>query len=219
MSERRSGGSSPLRVVLAVLVVVVAVVGVAVALVVLVDDSVPADDRVLVGGDSVTYQSVQELGESLGWAGDGLKVVGVPGNRTDQIEASIRPEFDDGPPGVVVVIAGYNDLLQRFDPEPAVRSLMELVGGAPCAVWVLVPTKGDWDPAGAVAYDDLVTRQAAEHRRVHVEPAWRDAVDAPAGPDPDPALVDTDQVHPTEAGQARLAEIVAAAVERDCGRR
>ena len=216
MSERRSRGSSPLRVVASAVAVVAVVVGLAVALVVLVDDGGPGDDRVLIGGDSVTYQSVQELAASFGWAGDGLKVIGVPGNRTDQIEAAIRPEFDDGPPGIVVVVAGYNDLLQRSDPEPAVRSLMELVGGAPCAVWILIPTKGDWDPAAAVAYDDLVTEQAARHPRVHVETGWRDAVDAPPGPAPDPALVDTDEVHPTAAGQARLAEIAAAAIDRDC---
>lgn len=174
----------------------------------------PDEASVVVIGDSVVDQSSAEIGAQVGGA---VSVIGVSGYRTDELLPTIRDALGgDHQVDVAVVMAGYNDVWQKTERHAPLEELMAAVAEASCPVWMLVPTKGPWDLDRAEEFDERV-RAAAEEAGVAVETGWRDAVDAGAGPEPDPELVSGDQVHPSPAGRAKVGEVVAAAVDRHCG--
>lgn len=123
-----------------------------------------------------------------------------------------------GPPraDIGVFMTGYNDVWQDVDTRAELAQAMDSAATLPCAVWLLIPTKGDYPSSRVEGFNDQVVRLASEHRRVHVEEGWRDAVDATDDARPDPRLVSPDLVHPTPAGTAEIAEVMEAAVSRHC---
>ena len=175
-------------------------------------DEAVADAEVVVIGDSVTDASAEEIVAAM--ADREVEVLGRPGYRTDELLPVAEEALAGDGPAIAVVMAGYNDVWQGRDREAPVAELVEAVAGADCAVWVLVPTEGPWDRGRARALERRV-QEAAEETGVAIETGWRDAVDATEVPDP--GLVVPDGVHPSEAGQRKLAEVMAAAVDRWCG--
>ncbi|MGI8939278.1 MAG: SGNH/GDSL hydrolase family protein [Iamia sp.] len=207
-SARRSG------IWTVVAVVVVVAVAVAVGLVVRAND--PArGPRVLVVGDSVTFMSRSALDGAFDWT-DNFDAQGRPGYRTDQLVPVALRKIDEDQPDTLVLLTGYNDLTQGIDTTAAVDQLMGIAGDVPCAVWVLLPTKGEFDQAAAEAFDQRIVALAEDQPTVHLATDWRDVVDAGPGPDPDPRLVSEDHIHPTEEGIARLARVMEEAVTREC---
>lgn len=205
----RSGG---VWILLGVSVVLTAVLGVGVIVGLRSDGQ-----RVLVVGDSVTYQSAGDLQRTFDWTPT-LDVQGRSGYRSDQLLPLARERIEGNPrPDVVVFMTGYNDVSQDADTTDAVEEMVELAASVPCAVWVLIPTKGGgYPPARVEAFNDHVVRLASEHPTVHVETGWRDAVDAGDGDIPDPAFVSEDRVHPNDGGTKKIAEVMEAAVSRHC---
>lgn len=211
-SRHRAGDWAPATVALVVVSVVVAAI---IGGVVRGADDPGRGPRVLVVGDSVAYQSAADLVMTFDWTSN-IEVHGRPGFRTDELIPVARQAMAAGGYQTVVVMTGYNDLLQEVDASSALAELVEAVATAPCGVWVLIPTKGDYAPEAAAAFNDRVEELAAGHDQLHAESAWRDAADATDGPDPDPRLVSDDGVHPTEDGTAKIAAVVEAAVSRTC---
>lgn len=172
-------------------------------------------ERVLIIGDSVTAGSSEELLAEFSWTSR-LDVQGLSGFRTDQmLQVALRKVAQDNPE-IVVVLTGYNDLAQEADTTKAVAQMMDLATSVPCAVWVLLPIKGEYPMSDGKAFDDRIERLAAEHRSVHVTTAWRDAVDGVKGRVPNQKLVKRDRTHPTPAGSRLLARIEEEAVSRHC---
>lgn len=173
---------------------------------------------VVVIGDSVTDQSDDQILDALD--GRDASVIGLSGYRTDQLLPVVEETLGgDVRPAVAVVLAGYNDVWQGRDEEAVVEELVDVMAGVDCAIWVLIPTTGPWDRLRAEELNGR-TRAAARAAGVHVETGWQEAVDDGPdgdGPGPDPALVVADQVHPSEAGKQKVAEVVAKAVDRFCG--
>lgn len=177
-------------------------------------DEASGGAEIVVIGDSVTEQSTEAIAAAL--AGRDVTIEGHSGLRTDELVPVAEDALaGDGPP-IAVVLAGYNDLWQGKDDEAQVDELVEAVADADCSIWVLVPTKGPWDRGNAQALERRV-RAAAADAGMAVETGWRDAVDAVDGPDPDPELVVGDTVHPSDAGKEKVAEVMATAVDRECG--
>lgn len=170
--------------------------------------------HVAVVGDSVTYLSAGALQERFSWA-DRFDVQARPGFRTEQL-LPVAEELLAGGPDVLVLLTGYNDVLQLADPEPGLQRMVDLATRAPCAVWMLVPVKGDYDPGLMEAYNRRLEELTRPVSTIHLSPAWRDLVDGTAGPDPSPDLIATDQVHPTDAGSRALAAAMEGAVRRQC---
>ncbi|HEV7722752.1 MAG TPA: SGNH/GDSL hydrolase family protein [Iamia sp.] len=169
---------------------------------------------VLVIGDSVTDQSSDQITAAM--PDREVTVIGLSGLRTDQLRPVIEDTFRGvNRPSVGVVMAGYNDVWQGTEREAPIDELVAVMAEVDCAVWVLVPTKGPWEHERALAFDARI-RAAADAAGVAVDTRWRDAVDRPDGPAPDPDLVQDDDVHPSEAGRLRVAEVMAAAVEDHC---
>lgn len=175
----------------------------------------PADARVMILGDSVTQQSAEFLDPEFADLGP-VSVIGLQGYRTDELLPTARDVFGgDDPPEVAVVMAGYNDVWQHTEVEGAVEEMIDLMGESPCAIWVLIPTAGPWEPERATGYNERVVA-AAEAAGVHVETAWRDVVDDEPGDAPNRDLVGADLVHPAPAGRAEVARVMAASVAANC---
>lgn len=174
----------------------------------------PADAGVMVLGDSVTRQSSDEIADLLGERD--VSVIGLQGYRTDELLPTARDVFGgDSPPPVAVVMAGYNDVWQGNQVAGSVDEMIDLMAASPCAIWLLIPTEGPWDPAVARAFDDAAVA-AAEAAGVNVETGWRDVVDDDPGDRPNPGLIGPDQVHPLPDGREQLAEVMATSVARFC---
>lgn len=177
----------------------------------------PAGARVVVVGDSVTYQSAADLVLAFDWT-DNVSVEGRLGHRTDELVDLIRRMVvGPPPPDIGVFMTGYNDVRQDVDTSAELSQAVALSGSLPCAVWVLIPTKGDYPSARVEAFNEKVAGLAAGHPRVHVEAGWRDEADDTDDDRPDPDLVSSDLVHPTPAGTAKIAAVMESAVSRRCG--
>lgn len=197
-----------------VAVVVVAAIAV-VAVVVIRKIGRDHGERVLVIGDSVTAGSKDELTAEFSWTSR-LDVQGLSGFRTDQLLPVALRKVAEDKPEIVVVLTGYNDLAQEVDTAKAVEQMMDLAATVRCAVWILLPLKGEYPPSDGKAFDARIELLAAEHRSVHVTTAWRGAVDGVNGDLPNQKLVKRDRTHPTPAGSRLLAQIEEQAVTRHC---
>lgn len=193
--------------------VALGLVAVVVAALLIVDRSRPLP-RTAVLGDSVTSLSATEIREALGGE-DRVDLAGLFGYRTDSMLETAHRIIGEADPPAALVLTGHNDVTQEIDTDDAVVEVMDLLAGVDCGIWLLMPTKGKWDVERALAFNQRA-EALAEDRGVEVETAWRDAVDDTDGPQPDPTLITDDLVHPTDAGSARLAEVMADAVRTRC---
>lgn len=197
------------------LVAGVVVVGAIVAIALIISRRTPAEGtKVLIVGDSVTYLSIDQLEERFDWT-DNLTIHGFPGYRTDQVLHHAQTDYHQDEPPIVVAMTGYNDLTQEVDTDQAVQEMMTLLGEAECAVWVLIPTKGAVEADRLEAFNDRASA-LADDAGVHVASGWRDAADDTDGPEPDPALVSDDGIHPLDEGAEVIADVMASAVEEHC---
>lgn len=170
-----------------------------------------AGERVLIVGDSVTYQSRAELKEEFDWAGE-LDIKATSGLRTDEL----LPGAEEGAshdPSSAVFMPGYNDILQGKVPEAAVPEMMEVAAGIDCAVWLLIPEKGVYSQADAEAFNQRVRKAAEGHDNVHVIADWARLVDRSQKF----ALVkEADAVHPNDLGRRVVAQAMSESLRREC---
>jgi hypothetical protein len=171
---------------------------------------------VMVAGDSVTFQSQGQIREAFG--GDvTVDLVAFPGLTSTVLlpyveDAVARRQRDDGHLGRAVFLVGYNDVLIGDVRSPDLDRLIELSAGFECAVWLLLHTSATLDATKVATWNERITTLASTHPNLHVVTAWAEAAQA------DPlALIVSDGVHPSPAGQARLAEVVASSVDASCG--
>ncbi|HWJ96575.1 MAG TPA: SGNH/GDSL hydrolase family protein [Acidimicrobiales bacterium] len=171
-----------------------------------------AGDRVLVVGDSVTYQSRAYLVKEFAWA-DELDIEATSGLRTDQL----LPDAEEGlshHPSSAAFMPGYNDILQDRVDRAALPEMMDLAAKVPCSVWLLIPVKGVYAPATAEAWNQRVRDEAAGHDNVHLVDDWARLVDNSQ----DYALVKSeDAVHPNGLGRKAVADVMSKSIQRECG--
>lgn len=171
-----------------------------------------AGERVLIVGDSVTYQSSAELKEEFDWAGE-LDIKATSGLRTDEL----LPGAEEGlshDPSSAVFMPGYNDVLQNRVDQAAVPEMMDIAAQVPCSVWLLIPVKGVYSPDIAEAYNQRVRDEAEGHDNVHVIDDWARLVDNSQKF----ALVKTaDAVHPNDLGRRVVAQAMSESLQRECG--
>lgn len=168
-------------------------------------------ERVLIVGDSVTYQSRAELKEEFAWA-DELDIKATSGLRTDEL----LPGAEEGvsnDPSSAVFMPGYNDILQGKVPEAAVPEMMDLAAEVDCSVWLLIPLDGVYSRADAEAFNQRVRDEAEDHDSVHLVDDWARLVDNSQ----DFALVkQEDAVHPNELGRRVVAQAMGESLKREC---
>jgi len=168
-------------------------------------------ERVLIGGDSVTYMSSGPLKEDFSWA-DEVDIKAVSGLRTDELLPFAKEGLSHDPSSAVFM-PGYNDVLQNRVNEAALPQMMDLAAQVPCSVWLLIPDKGVYDPKIAQAWNQRVRDEAEGYPNVHVVDDWARLVDGSQ----QYALVKTeDGVHPNDLGRKAVAEVMAKSLQREC---
>ena len=175
--------------------------------------------RVLLVGDSLFFQSGQELRASL--EGDGWEVTlaaepgaGLGGGGYGDIDWPDRLDraLDGIEPEVAVVELGTNGCGRRCSsPDAAIADVLERLEEVPLVLWLTVRTDAP-RPTGAPAINDALRRAAADRDGLEVLPYddWLDGA---------PGLVSDDGVHLTPAGQRAVAVRVLDAVRRHAARR
>ncbi|HWJ64397.1 MAG TPA: SGNH/GDSL hydrolase family protein [Acidimicrobiales bacterium] len=169
-------------------------------------------DRVLVVGDSVTYQSRAYLTKEFSWA-DELEIKAHSGLRTDQLLPGAK-EGVSHHPSSAAFMPGYNDVLQDRVAQAAIPQMMEVAAEVPCSVWLLIPVRGVYSADLARSYNARVRKAAEGHDNVHLVDDWARLVDD----SPEYALVKReDAVHPNPLGRKVVAEVMSKSIQRECG--
>jgi lysophospholipase L1-like esterase len=206
-------------------VVVVAVAVVVIVLAVLATDAVVDKDRggrrpgspitVPVVGDSITYTSGSEIGTAFGGRYRPEFHAKI-GQRIDQMLPTLRTALEADPYAVVVNL-GTNDVLQgqkHPDWQSGFASMVDALSSSRCVVLTTISTTINGSiatPAVASAINRAISEAVSDHRNVHIAD-WNAAVHGPNGG----ALLNADRVHPSPAGQAVLARLLRAALDRSC---
>jgi hypothetical protein len=168
-------------------------------------------ERVLIVGDSVTYQSRAELKEEFAWA-DELDIKATSGLRTDELLPGAEEGISNDPSSAVFM-PGYNDILQGKVPEAAVPEMMDLAAEVECSVWLLIPVEGVYSRTDAEAFNQRVRDEAEDHDNVHLVDDWARLVDNSQ----DFALVKReDAVHPNDLGRRVVAQAMGESLKREC---
>lgn len=184
------------------------------------------DQRVelVVVGDSVSYLSAGHTERRLGEGFD-VRFITTPGYTTKQelvlLRAALDDEDDDvvAARDVVAVLIGYNDLLRGTVDTDALGPLVEETSRFRCAVWLTLPERPGGQPSSnpkmgpdeVGRWNDRLATEVERFDNVHLSNDWQDAVHR----NPEDVLL-SDGLHPTEAGERRLADAYRAAIDRSC---
>ncbi len=168
-------------------------------------------DRVLIVGDSVTYQSRADLKKDFAWAGE-LDIKAVSGLRTDELLPAAK-EGVSHDPSSAAFMPGYNDVLQSYVDQAKLPEMMDLAAEVPCSVWLLIPTHGVYSQQTAEAWNARVRQEAEAHDNVHVVDDWANLVDNSPGYT---LVKKEDAVHPNLKGRAAIARVMSASIKREC---
>ena len=169
-------------------------------------------DRVLIVGDSVTYQSRAPLKEDFAWA-DELDIKAVSGLRTDEL----LPAAEEGAshhPSSAAFMPGYNDVLQSNVDQAKLPEMMAIAADIPCSVWLLIPTHGVYSKQTAEAWNARVRKEAEGHDNVHLVDDWARLVDNSPGYT---LVKKEDAVHPNLKGRDAIARVMSDSIKRECG--
>jgi len=168
-------------------------------------------ERVLIVGDSVTYQSRAPLKKDFDWAGE-LDIKAVSGLRTDEL----LPAAEEGAshhPSSAAFMPGYNDVLQSNVEQAKLPEMMDIAAGIPCSVWLLIPTHGVYSKQTAEAWNDRVRKEAEGHDNVHLVDDWARLVDNSPGYT---LVKKEDAVHPNLKGRDAIARVMSDSIKREC---
>lgn len=160
------------------------------------------NDPIVFFGDSLVYGIGAEKGNdmpSLLSASLDRAVInsGTPGDTTADGLAKLDDKVLQFQPALVLILLGGNDVLQNISEEDTFQNLSSMIDRiqATNAQVILIGVRGGllYD-----SYGDNYAKLARQKRVVHVD-------DILAGIFTDPALK-ADQVHPNDAGYAKMAE-------------
>lgn len=173
------------------------------------EDGGPA---VLVTGDSLPSQSVDEMRVALARAGyDDVRFEVHGGTTIDWALQHVRHAHEP----IVVFATGSNNAVGGWSDADAddAADAVEALGRAACAIWVL--PKAAWYPGGHEIPDPDAAATVQGIRRAVAGSAvqvadWAEVADAV------PEIHDWDGVHHTAGGRALYAELVAGAVTGGC---
>jgi lysophospholipase L1-like esterase len=183
----------------------------------------PGEKRVVFMGDSIT-EGWKIEGPDGYFAGKPYVNRGISGQTTPQMLVRFRQDVIDLKPGVVVILAGINDIAGNTGPETLeeiegnLASMAELAEAHHIRVVmcsVLPAFDFPWSPGKVpapkvLALNAWMKGYAAENRHVYVDyhAAMKDERDGL------PATLSHDGVHPLPAGYAVMAPLVEAGIEK-----
>jgi lysophospholipase L1-like esterase len=176
-------------------------------------DSAP--QRVVIVGDSITVSSTPQIKHAL----EGRYTTDIharPGQRIDQMLVDLPGALAERPNAVVVNL-GTNDVLQGDTQwRPSFDRMIAALDGQPCVAITTISTRvTGWVAIPAIAgqINRAIAETAASRAQFHILD-WNRAVHTADGTQ----LLVADHVHPSAAGNARLASLTRSALDRNCRR-
>jgi len=197
--------------------IVIVVVAVVAGIVVVAYTSSPAPTSVAVVGDSITVAAQTDIAASLGGAYR-PDIHAIWGQRIDQMLPTLAVVLHRHPSDVVVNL-GSNDAIQAAthpDWQRAFDQMIAMLASTHCVVLTTVSTRLATSPASlrvAVDIDAAITSVRSARPTFHIVD-WNAAVHAANGG----ALLTSDRIHPSPAGQLTLAALIRAALDHSCRR-
>jgi lysophospholipase L1-like esterase len=182
-----------------------------------VASAAPTVRTVSVVGDSITVVSQPDISTALTGAYDAV-VHGIWGQRIDQMLPTLSAALRRHPSAVVVNL-GSNDAIQAQTHHGwpiSFRHMIAMLAPTHCVLLTTISTLLDvptHQQPVAARIDAAIATAVSAHRNFHVVD-WNAAVHATNGL----ALLSTDRVHPSPAGQLTLAALIRAALDHDCRR-
>ncbi len=170
----------------------------------------PADAVVLAFGDSLTYGTGANPGESYPARLEALigrKVVaaGVPGETTAAGLARLQSVLEESKPALVLLCEGGNDFLQKLDEKQAAANLRKMIGLARAqgaqVVLIGVPRPGLM-PSTAAIYGEIATEMKIPYDNSTLVKILTDNE------------LKSDLVHPNAKGYAKMADGLAALLKK-----
>lgn len=165
-------------------------------------------------GDSITNEGRIEIATTFDRDRE-VVIDGRPGRLIGE-QLTAASELDAMRPAIVIVNLGTNDAVFAHDPAESASDLRRMVGvfdEARCIVMMTVngrlPRSGA--PMRALAINETIRSIAAEDRRIRIVDLDELVLSTASDPTFDPPFF-YDDIHPTAAGQARIATAYAAAV-------
>lgn len=168
-------------------------------------------ERILIVGDSVTYQSRGPLKEEFAWAGE-LDIEATSGLRTDELLSGAEQGASHDPSSAAFM-PGYNDVLQGKVAQAALPEMMAIAADIPCSVWLLIPTHGVYSQDQAEVWNQRVRDEAAGLDNVHIVDDWARLVDNSPGYT---LVKKEDAVHPNLKGRDAIARVMSDSIKREC---
>lgn len=187
-------------------------------------DTAPAPrGKVLIVGDSVTFQSTAAIEARFGGPSE-VEVEGHPGDTSAQLLPVLEHQMETRraagePLGRLAILVGYNDVVRRLDDPRYLAQMVELAGQFRCVVFLTVPVPAPgslwartYGTKGFPPFNERLARLVRDTPHVHLSRRWQAHVEAS-----EPGtLVSGDGVHPRDAGQQVLAEDYATALDEAC---
>jgi len=139
---------------------------------------------------------------------------GVNGERSDQIRARFDRDVIQASPAAVVIIAGVNDVYQGRTVDHVIEQLHGMYARA-AGAGILVVAGSIVPYNTATPEQNTRMRQINDWIRRQPDVAFADTRSAVAASDnPDKLFESPDGLHPTAAGYHRMADAIAAVLER-----
>jgi lysophospholipase L1-like esterase len=139
---------------------------------------------------------------------------GVNGERSDQIRARFDRDVIQASPAAVVIIAGVNDVYQGRTVDHVIEQLHGMYARA-MGAGILVVAGSIVPYNTATPEQNTRMRQINDWIRRQPDVAFADTRSAVAASDnPDQLFESPDSLHPTAAGYHRIADAIAAVLER-----
>jgi lysophospholipase L1-like esterase len=139
---------------------------------------------------------------------------GVNGERSDQIRARFDRDVIEASPAAVVIIAGVNDVYQGRTVDHVIEQLHGMYARA-MGAGILVVAGSIVPYNTATPEQNTRMRQINDWIRRQPDVAFADTRSAVAASDnPDQLFESPDSLHPTAAGYHRMADAIAAVLER-----
>jgi lysophospholipase L1-like esterase len=190
------------------LAVVAAVLG---STVVAATDDAPRDvegDRVLLVGDSIFFQTREELAAALEAAGWDPRIAAIPATTVRDWAGEVDDLLAEHQPDVVVLELGTNEDVDRLRLAPDIARVLRALDGVDRVVWLNVQEDADY-PRGADAINHLLESAVVWASNAEVldfsghfagHPEWH--------------ALEPEGVHMSVSGERELARFVAAALGR-----